>query len=268
MRKINFRTSLDSLFLPTCFLTFEIRLQYSRNPARCQRTTVSGVTTRRDFFQSDQNRDASTQKSLSTMPSLGLKKFVSSRFLLLPAFCSLYYFQLWLGGTWPKLRSVCLLALIAILVVAIPANWLWIVDFRKRLKNGFKYLNQTFVASEPKEMLEQMRWCNVQILGIVLMILGILSQYRYVEKVPTPHKVPALALVLLILIALFDAVLDLQAEWIISVLGAVRVSEPGKLSLPKAVWKVNQYRPDQERVYDYAVDGKKVNVKGNTRLTG
>jgi hypothetical protein len=64
MRKINFRTSLDSLFLPTCFLTFEIRLQYSRNPARCQRTTVSGVTTRRDFFQSDHNRHAGTQKEL------------------------------------------------------------------------------------------------------------------------------------------------------------------------------------------------------------
>src|SRR5258708_39809550 len=51
MRKINFRTSPDSLFLPTCFLTFEIRLQYSRNPARCHRTTVSGVTTRTDFFR-------------------------------------------------------------------------------------------------------------------------------------------------------------------------------------------------------------------------
>jgi hypothetical protein len=72
MRKINSRTSFDNLFLPTCFLSFEMKFPYSRNPARCQRTTVSGVTTRRDFFQSDQNRDASTQKSLSTMPSLGL----------------------------------------------------------------------------------------------------------------------------------------------------------------------------------------------------
>src|SRR6266851_2931210 len=72
MRKINSRTSFDNLFLPTCFLSFEIRLQYSRNPARCQRTTVSGVTTRRDFFQSDQNRHASTQKSLSKGKSVGL----------------------------------------------------------------------------------------------------------------------------------------------------------------------------------------------------
>ncbi len=54
MRKINSRTSLDNLFLPTCFLTFEIMLQYMRNPVRCQRTTVSGLTTMRDCFHADQ----------------------------------------------------------------------------------------------------------------------------------------------------------------------------------------------------------------------
>ncbi len=70
--KIRFLTSLDSLLLPTCFLTLEIRLQYKRNPLRCQRTTVSGVTTRRDCFQADQNLRASTQKSLSRGLSLGL----------------------------------------------------------------------------------------------------------------------------------------------------------------------------------------------------
>src|SRR5258708_12322341 len=63
MRKINSRTSFDNLFLPSCFLTFEIRLQYSRNPARCQRTTVSGVTTRRDFFQSDRGTRAPRRAS-------------------------------------------------------------------------------------------------------------------------------------------------------------------------------------------------------------
>src|ERR1700751_1950262 len=72
IRKISSRTSLDSFFLPICFLTFEIQLQYSRNPARCQRTTVSGVTTRRDLLQSVQNRHASTQKSLSKGLSFGL----------------------------------------------------------------------------------------------------------------------------------------------------------------------------------------------------
>src|ERR1700756_602691 len=72
IRKISSRTSVDSFFLPTRFLAFEIQLQYSRNPARCQRTTVSGVTTRRDFFHSDQNRHASIQKSLSKGKSVGL----------------------------------------------------------------------------------------------------------------------------------------------------------------------------------------------------
>jgi len=65
IQKISSRTSVDSFFLPTCFLAFESKLQYSRNPARCQRTTVAGVTTRRDLFQSVQDRHASTQKSFS-----------------------------------------------------------------------------------------------------------------------------------------------------------------------------------------------------------
>src|SRR5260370_30418065 len=72
IRKISASHSVDSFFLPICFLAFEIKLQYSRNRARCERTTVSGVTTRRDLFQSVQNRHASTQKSLSKGLSFGL----------------------------------------------------------------------------------------------------------------------------------------------------------------------------------------------------
>lgn len=74
IRKISSRTSVDSFFLPICFLAFEIKLQYSRKPARCQRTTVSGVTARRDLFQSVQNRHASTQNSLSKGLSFGLAR--------------------------------------------------------------------------------------------------------------------------------------------------------------------------------------------------
>ena len=48
---------------PTRRLTLEIRLQY-RKPARYQRTTVSGVTTRRTCFQADEKLRPSTQKSL------------------------------------------------------------------------------------------------------------------------------------------------------------------------------------------------------------
>src|SRR6201993_3024461 len=66
------RTSADSCFLPTCFLALDITLQYSRNPARCQRTTVSGWTSTRDCFQAPQKRRANTQKILSTAPIRGL----------------------------------------------------------------------------------------------------------------------------------------------------------------------------------------------------
>ena len=59
-------------FCPTCFLTLEMKLQYRRKPALCQRTTVSGVTTMRDCFHPDQNRRVTTQKSMSSMRSLGL----------------------------------------------------------------------------------------------------------------------------------------------------------------------------------------------------
>src|SRR5207249_8847053 len=44
MRKINSRISFDVCRLPTGLLTLEISFQYKRNPALCQRTTVSGVT--------------------------------------------------------------------------------------------------------------------------------------------------------------------------------------------------------------------------------
>src|SRR6266404_8579162 len=57
--------------LPTGLLTLQISFQYSRNPALCQRTTVSGVTTMRDCCHPDQNRRTATQKSLSSRSNLG-----------------------------------------------------------------------------------------------------------------------------------------------------------------------------------------------------
>ena len=42
-----------------------------RKPFSCQRTTVSGVTTRRACFHPDQNRRTTTQKSLSNGPRPG-----------------------------------------------------------------------------------------------------------------------------------------------------------------------------------------------------
>jgi hypothetical protein len=51
------RTSFDVCLLPTGFRTFEITLQYRRNPVRYHQTTVSGVTTMRTCFHPDQNQN-------------------------------------------------------------------------------------------------------------------------------------------------------------------------------------------------------------------
>src|ERR1700741_2088939 len=71
MRKISPRTSLRVGLLPGCLVILETSLQYRRKPARCQRTTVSGVTMRRDCFQPDQTRRATTQKTRSKLLRLG-----------------------------------------------------------------------------------------------------------------------------------------------------------------------------------------------------
>lgn len=71
IRKMRSRTSFEVGFLPTFLLALEINLQYKRKPARCQRTTVSGVTMMSDCFQPNQTRRATTQKSLSMVPRFG-----------------------------------------------------------------------------------------------------------------------------------------------------------------------------------------------------
>jgi len=49
----------------------ETDFQYRRNPALCQRTTVSGVTKMSDCLQPDHRHRATTQKSRSKFPRLG-----------------------------------------------------------------------------------------------------------------------------------------------------------------------------------------------------
>ena len=71
MRKISSRISLLIGFLPTAFRAREIQRQYSRNPARCHRTTVSGVTRINGRFQPDQTFRKTTQNSRSTELSRG-----------------------------------------------------------------------------------------------------------------------------------------------------------------------------------------------------
>ena len=64
IRKIKARTSLLTRFRPPTCLTLETHVQYKRNPARCQFTTVLGVTKTRGFLHPDQNVLNATQNSL------------------------------------------------------------------------------------------------------------------------------------------------------------------------------------------------------------
>jgi hypothetical protein len=62
--KIKLRTSLLTLLRPPTRLTLEIHVQCKRNPARCQFTTVLGVTKTRSRLHPDQHILNATQNSL------------------------------------------------------------------------------------------------------------------------------------------------------------------------------------------------------------
>src|SRR5260370_30515418 len=64
MRKINVRISLLTRSRPPTWLILETHVQYKRNPARCQFTTVLGVTKMRGLVHPDQNVLNATQNSL------------------------------------------------------------------------------------------------------------------------------------------------------------------------------------------------------------
>jgi hypothetical protein len=61
IRKIKVRISLLTRFRPPTWLILETHVQYKRNPARCQFTTVLGVTKMRGLVQNVLN---ATQNSL------------------------------------------------------------------------------------------------------------------------------------------------------------------------------------------------------------
>jgi hypothetical protein len=71
MRKISSRRSLLVGFLPTTACLREIHFQYSSNPARCQRTTVSGCTITSAPFHPGQSWRNRTQKTRSEVARRG-----------------------------------------------------------------------------------------------------------------------------------------------------------------------------------------------------
>jgi hypothetical protein len=177
-----------------------------------------------------------------------LEWFVTARFWLDPAFIVIYYAQVHLPGH-PVLKHTCLAVLLTVLSIAIAANVRWIPDYGRRLVGGVAFLRAEGTSSrDEKQLLEQMRWSNAKMLAIVGIILAVLVHYDKVESLREPYAVPAIIVVLLILVALFDAALDLEAEWTISVLSALK--EPTKFPLPHAIWKTNQFRDDQISLLD------------------
>src|SRR6267154_1356208 len=64
IRKIKARTSLLTRFRRPTWLILETHVQYKRNPARCQFTTVLGVTKTRGCLHPDQHILNATQNSL------------------------------------------------------------------------------------------------------------------------------------------------------------------------------------------------------------
>src|ERR1700737_3651399 len=69
MRKIRTRISPLTRFRPPTLLALETHLQYSRKPARCQPTTVLGVTRIRGPFHPDHILLNITQNTLCTVDS-------------------------------------------------------------------------------------------------------------------------------------------------------------------------------------------------------
>src|SRR5207302_4223637 len=63
IRKIKARSSLLTHFRPPTGLNLETQVQYKRNPARCQFTTVLGVTKTRGFLHQAQQVLNATQNS-------------------------------------------------------------------------------------------------------------------------------------------------------------------------------------------------------------
>jgi hypothetical protein len=70
MRKISARISLLTRFRPPLCLAWESHFQYSPKPARCQPTTVLGVTTMSGAFHPAPSLRNTTQNSLCNAVSL------------------------------------------------------------------------------------------------------------------------------------------------------------------------------------------------------
>lgn len=177
--------------------------------------------------------------------------FVEARFWLVGVFAGIYYLQLYILHN-SSVRIGCLWLLIAQLAVAAAANYMWVVDYRDRLASGISFLRTTGLANaSDDQVLEQCRWSNAKMLGVVAIILEVLG--TLIEKrdaIPLDQRVPALLVAMLILASLFDAALDLEAEWTICMMAGKKSADPKDVvPLAGAIWHTNQFREHQKKLH-------------------
>jgi hypothetical protein len=184
-----------------------------------------------------------------------LERFIGARFWLLPIYVSLYYLQLYIDANTTILKVLkggILLILILTLIFAIFANRMWADHFRDRLFNGLKFMINDKVAVNEQFVLEQHRWAGAQILAIIIIILGVLWQLSTVDKLGEIHIVPIIVTAMVILVALFDAALDLSAVQYVGFLAPTKNPEEDKIG--KLYYHTNQRNEIQQKLYNEIID--------------
>lgn len=161
--------------------------------------------------------------------------------------------------------------LLGVLAIASPANYLWIVDYRARLASSISFVRSHSLPNlATSQSLEQARWANAKILAIIVIILSVCSQFSRLGTVASRHRVPVLGVVVSIFIALFDAALDLDAEWTVSLWLSSRLTgtplaghggpvSPRAVNLAVTIWHTNQFRQKQIELFN-AIHGGRVPV--------
>jgi|SoiMethySBSTD1v2_1073268.scaffolds.fasta_scaffold01445_21 hypothetical protein len=200
-------------------------------------------------------------------------RVVRYRWGLCVAFITFYYMARYESGlipipnvleqiiTWS--RPYLLLADLLMIVVAGLSTYPAVtLDYLARLEAGLDALRQNPKNPAPldlKDVLEHARWCNVKLYGVMTVILGVIGATLPRSWVPPLHEPVALAVTVLLLVALFDSLLDLEAEWTITMLSA-SAGDLGERNLAFLIWKTNQFRPQQSYLLKESANLKQLNT--------
>jgi len=168
--------------------------------------------------------------------------------------------------TWSK-PYLLLTDLLMILVAGLATYPAVTGDYLTRLEAGIHALRQNPKNPAPldlKDVLEHARWCNVKLYGVMTVILGVVAATLPRNWVPLFHEPVALAVTVLLLVALFDSLLDLEAEWTITMLSASG-GDLGERNLAFLIWKTNQFRMQQSYLLNASANLNQLSI---SQVTG